>query len=801
MTPSKLSFLLGSILALVPTTAMGDDGVQAPERLPMPRCVDHLIQVGCQEKLCEPGEGCCCTRCDNCPVCCEKAGCCEKSSCCEKTGCCEKSNCCEKTGCCEQKKHGSLTLGLGLSSDAGFFGSIILKKAADSCSAGAACKESCAGNCCPAAATCKENCKVKQAAYVIEPPDLLTVELLKGLPDRPLVGERLVRQDGTVNLGFYGVVDVAGLTIEQARERVEKYLSQFMCNPKVNLDVYSYNSKGIYVVADGAGCGNQTVRLPFTGNETVLDAIAQIGGLPPVATKQKIWVVRPGCGVMPVDWNGIVKKGDTSTNYALQAKDTIYIDSDTELKREVLGMAKQKKDGAANEASDYMKGVAGYVTDLQRALPAVIVFNQTPSLWQVMAEWALSYVLDYGPEETEEPTPAPNRGCLTQNPNAPEQEPVPPGAMPVEYRLLGGGPPLPSVRGVKISETQESADYPAWRAGVRVSPQYYPPPPAPLVNGMEIAVMPSPVPVFQPFGYVERCDATGYAPAPAYPVQQVGFHVVSPSPTQAPASSTPCLMKAEKDGDQYVVAAQRAGTSMHCTKLAMQMGAECTIRVAAANRKIVVASRDFEAAADMAEAREEEGKLVLSGNAVLLYRKNGSSCRVEADRIVLDLTQSTLSFQVMTNAAPATRTWGTSMHGQTPENKVFYTGGLLPVGEWTLPADQDYDVVKAIAHVKGTLFKCGFDGAHQPGNSTRSDMAEYPAVLFTVLRNTERGKIEIPVNLAEAIRNPKERLVVQPDDILVLQATPWQAFTHYLLSQYRYLTQGRDISRISGTVF
>jgi protein involved in polysaccharide export with SLBB domain len=171
----------------------------------------------------------------------------------------------------------------------------------------------------------KEGAKVAQVAYVIEPPDLLTVELFKAAPDRPLSGERLVRTDGSIDLGFYGSVTVAGLTIDQARERVEKYLSSTIHNPKVHLDVYSYNSKGYYVIAEGAGKGDQAVRLPFTGNETVLDAIAQIGGLPPTSDNARIWLARPGTGVMPINWNAIVKAGDPSTNYQMQPMDRIYI--------------------------------------------------------------------------------------------------------------------------------------------------------------------------------------------------------------------------------------------------------------------------------------------------------------------------------------------------------------------------------------------------------------------------------------------------------------------------------------------
>ncbi len=48
--------------------------------------------------------------------------------------------------------------------------------------------------------------------YVVEPPDIIIVEVLEALPGRPITGERLVRPDGKISLGFYGDVYVAGLT-------------------------------------------------------------------------------------------------------------------------------------------------------------------------------------------------------------------------------------------------------------------------------------------------------------------------------------------------------------------------------------------------------------------------------------------------------------------------------------------------------------------------------------------------------------------------------------------------------------
>src|SRR3954447_1847018 len=56
--------------------------------------------------------------------------------------------------------------------------------------------------------------------YVVEPPDLIQIEVLEALPGRPIAGERLVRPDGKISLGFYGDVYVAGLSPDEIKEKV-----------------------------------------------------------------------------------------------------------------------------------------------------------------------------------------------------------------------------------------------------------------------------------------------------------------------------------------------------------------------------------------------------------------------------------------------------------------------------------------------------------------------------------------------------------------------------------------------------
>jgi polysaccharide export outer membrane protein len=149
-----------------------------------------------------------------------------------------------------------------------------------------------------------------------------------------ITGEHLVRPDGTVSLGVYGSVYVNGLTLDEVKEEVEKHLSQFIHQPEVQVDVLAYNSKVVYIVADGGGSGESVVRVPFTGNDTVLDVMSQVDGLSEVAARNNIWVARPGphgsevAQKMYVDWRGITQDAVTTTNYQLLPGDRIYIKAD-----------------------------------------------------------------------------------------------------------------------------------------------------------------------------------------------------------------------------------------------------------------------------------------------------------------------------------------------------------------------------------------------------------------------------------------------------------------------------------------
>ena len=146
-----------------------------------------------------------------------------------------------------------------------------------------------------------------------------------------IAGQHLVASDGTVTLGSYGSVYVVGMTLDQARLAIEAHLSQFLEDPEVSVNVFAYNSKVYYVITQGAGLGDGVTSFPVTGNETVLDAISRINGLTSVSSK-RIWIARPACDgppqVLKVDWHDVTAHGMANTNYQILPGDRVFVAED-----------------------------------------------------------------------------------------------------------------------------------------------------------------------------------------------------------------------------------------------------------------------------------------------------------------------------------------------------------------------------------------------------------------------------------------------------------------------------------------
>ena len=198
----------------------------------------------------------------------------------------------------------------------------------------------------------REGKKITLPSYVVEPPDIIVVEVLEALPGRPINSEHLVQPDGTISLGFYGDVQVAGLTTTEIKAKVvlhlrnqlsDEVLGLIRLDPengkeiavppadshRVFVQVTSFNSKVYYVQGDVGTPG----RVASTGNDTILDAINYAGGVVGPWRKAKIKLVRPTKAgepdqVLEVDLMAIIEKGDGATNYQLMPRDRLVVEGE-----------------------------------------------------------------------------------------------------------------------------------------------------------------------------------------------------------------------------------------------------------------------------------------------------------------------------------------------------------------------------------------------------------------------------------------------------------------------------------------
>lgn len=161
----------------------------------------------------------------------------------------------------------------------------------------------------------------------------VSLQLARSSSVQSVSGNFLVASDGTINLRQYGLVRVSGMTLIEAQAAIEQRLSRFFEAPRVSLDVVAYNSKVYYIVTEGAGMGDNIVRVPVTGNETVLDALCQVRGLSQLSSK-KVWIARPApyefqCEqILPVDYEAVTRGASVATNYQIMPGDRLFIAED-----------------------------------------------------------------------------------------------------------------------------------------------------------------------------------------------------------------------------------------------------------------------------------------------------------------------------------------------------------------------------------------------------------------------------------------------------------------------------------------
>ncbi|TWU50778.1 Polysaccharide biosynthesis/export protein [Rubripirellula tenax] len=199
-----------------------------------------------------------------------------------------------------------------------------------------------------------ELAKAALPAHRVEAGDVLVIEPNDFNSPVRLQSDQTVQQDGTIDLGAYGRVAVAGRSTREIQQEVESLVTGVeiakrdsliglashrtggtnqhdpALDPQVdygvNVRLVNQDSTLYYVMGEVNAPGSY----PMVGNETVLDAIIAAGGLSDRSNDHKIILVRPKQAgeprmILPVCYQQVLQLGDVSTNYQLLPGDRIYV--------------------------------------------------------------------------------------------------------------------------------------------------------------------------------------------------------------------------------------------------------------------------------------------------------------------------------------------------------------------------------------------------------------------------------------------------------------------------------------------
>jgi len=182
------------------------------------------------------------------------------------------------------------------------------------------------------------------AAFRLGPGDVLGIEVTGDTATQETL---TVGPDGKIYYNILPGLDVWGLTLPEARDRMEDELKKYIREkPVVTLVVQSVASKQVWVL----GRLNSPGVYALGGPTSLLDAVAEAGGLG-VSTQaggsfsepadlSRSFLIRGG-HLVPVDFERLLRDGDLSQNVYLQPDDFIFVPSLRSAEVHILGAVLQ----------------------------------------------------------------------------------------------------------------------------------------------------------------------------------------------------------------------------------------------------------------------------------------------------------------------------------------------------------------------------------------------------------------------------------------------------------------------------
>jgi polysaccharide export outer membrane protein len=160
----------------------------------------------------------------------------------------------------------------------------------------------------------------------------------------------VVGEDGAIFYPYVGVVQAAGKTVEEIRDRLTKKLSKYIERVQLDVRVASYRSQRIYVVGEVKVPGIQLVKdVPLT----VLEAINNAGGVTERSDRRNITLTR-GDKTYSINLLALYEGGDKTQNVMLQHGDVLNVADNDFNKIFVLGDTSGSGSGSGRSRTLFM---------------------------------------------------------------------------------------------------------------------------------------------------------------------------------------------------------------------------------------------------------------------------------------------------------------------------------------------------------------------------------------------------------------------------------------------------------------
>lgn len=137
-----------------------------------------------------------------------------------------------------------------------------------------------------------------------------------------------VRPDGKISTPLVGDIVAAGLTTQELAQQITAKLSGYVRNPEVTVIVNNPASADFLRRVRVTGSVRNPTSITYRQGITVLDLVLQAGGLTDFAAPANARLYRTVDGktkIYKVDLEGILKRGDLSTNYTLYPSDVVTV--------------------------------------------------------------------------------------------------------------------------------------------------------------------------------------------------------------------------------------------------------------------------------------------------------------------------------------------------------------------------------------------------------------------------------------------------------------------------------------------